>query len=164
VWPFRRPRITLLVLCSANICRSPAAALLLEAALARRGLKRRLRVISAGTAVGAPGAPADPRMIAIAAESGLRLRGHRAQPLTPALLEAATAVYAMEAEHLEASDALVPEATAERALFDPAGEPVDDPYFGDKAGVRAAFERLALHAEARAGEWEHRLAGAAKLT
>jgi protein-tyrosine phosphatase len=163
VWPFSRPQVTLLILCSANVCRSPVAAALLREALRRRGLRRQVRVLSAGTEVAAPGALADPRMVSIAAEIGIRLKGHRAQPLTDLQLQQATVVYAMEPAHLEACAALPGWDGTEGDLLDPQGLPVDDPYFGDKAGVRAAFEHLVAVCDARADEWQQRLAGLARL-
>lgn len=163
MWPFRKPEVVLLVLCTANICRSPAAEALLRQALKRLGLSRRVRVLSAGTAVGAPGAHPDPRMRSLAAEVGVPMRGMRAQPLTPALLESATVVYGMESAHLIAVEGVLPGYTGEVLLLDPEHIPIDDPYFGNKAGVRQVFERLALLAESRAEDWRQRLVTAARI-
>ena len=68
IWPFRRPELQILVVCKANVCRSPAAEALLRYHLRQCGLQRRVVVRSAGTTVGVSGVPPDPRMVAIAAE------------------------------------------------------------------------------------------------
>ena len=163
MWPFTGPEVTVLLLCTANVCRSPAAAALLRAALRRRGLRRRVRVLSAGTAVGAPGALADPRMVAIAREVGVTLKRHRAQQVTDAMLSRATVVYAMTSEHLDACADLPGWDDGLGQLLDPAGRDVEDPYFGDKSGVRAVFERLAELCELRAEEWRQHLAELGRL-
>lgn len=157
---FSRPRVTILVLCTANICRSPAAEGLLRDAFKRLGLGRRVTVVSAGTeAAPSGGMPPDPRMVAIAAERGIKLRSLRSQPLTPELLHGCDAVYGMEPAHVEAALAMLDgEPGPEVALIDPDGSAISDPYFGDKAGVRRAFEQLAAVAERRAQEWQQRLA------
>jgi len=154
---WRKPDATVLILCTANVCRSPAAEALLRAQLRARGLGRRVRVLSAGTTA-LPGAAPDPRMQTLAGELGVRLRGQRSRPLTPALLAEASAVYAMETSHLDAADEQLGAPPGQlRELFDPRGEPIGDPYFGNMAAVRSVFERLADCAAARAVEWQRRL-------
>jgi protein-tyrosine phosphatase len=155
---FRRPGVTLLMVCTANVCRSPAAQVLLQGAFRARGLHRLIRVHSAGTAVAAPGARPDPRMADLGSELGLSFRGISAKPLTVSDLEHADAIYVMEPEHLSALEALAPGSTGGRAtLLDPRGAPIQDPYFGSKADVRLAFDQIAESVEHRAEEWALRL-------
>lgn len=155
---FRPPGLTILVVCSANVCRSPAAQLLLQAQLAARGLRRRVRVLSAGTEVVSGGEPPDPRMVALAREVGLRLR-HRSVPLSADLLRSSDVVYAMEPRHRLACIELMSDAPPLIELFDPSEQPVPDPYFGNRAGVRHCFEQLGRIAAARGMEWQQRLMG-----
>lgn len=92
------PALTVLFVCTANICRSPYAALRAPAFVpAGRGL----RCFSAGI----PGSLAEP----MSAEMGAVLRarggepsGHRSQPVTGAVLDAVDVVLTMEAGHRRA--------------------------------------------------------------
>jgi protein-tyrosine phosphatase len=155
---FRRPEVTLLVVCSANICRSPAAQVLLTDALKHHGLARRVRVVSAGTSVASPGARPDPRMQALGKELGLSFRGIEARPLTRKALEQATETYVMEPEHLQAIAALAPDLSPGNVmLLDPTGAPIEDPYFGSRADVRRAFEQILRCVAQRTQEWAERL-------
>lgn len=159
MWWRREPEATLLVLCTANICRSPAAGALLRAQLRSLGVGSRVRVLTAGTDA-VPGMPPDPRMQALLREAGVGLRGQRSTVLGPSLLAAATAVYAMESEHLAAAQAVHPRPSGQtRELFNPRGEPVFDPYFRSLVEVRAVFAELAEAAEQRAVQWQRALRG-----
>lgn len=151
MWPFNKPEVRVLVVCTANICRSPAAEGLLKAQLKRLGLGRKVLVSSAGIAAeGAPRSP-DPRILALAREVGASLRGVRSSPLEDQLVEDATWIWGMDAGHIDELQKRYPD-TKNIGLFDPAGEQVLDPYFGSKADVRLAFEKIAEIAEARALE------------
>lgn len=84
---------TLLVVCTANVCRSPVAAALLARDLAAVGVE----VTSAGTEA-VPGMPAAPEAVEVVRrELGLGLE-HRSRPLTAALLEQADLVLTMTRE------------------------------------------------------------------
>lgn len=153
MWFRRRPRQTLLVLCSANICRSPAAEALLREQLRALGSYKSVAVLSAGTEAQVGMSP-DPRMRDLASEIGVKIRG-RSRPLDAALLAQATVVYAMEPEHLQSADAIMDAPEGQRReLFDPTGAPIADPYYGSKAAVREVFETLQRVARERALEWQ----------
>jgi protein-tyrosine phosphatase len=139
---FRRPSFRVLILCTANICRSPVAAALLAQHLRALKLHREIAVTSAGTNVGMPGAPADPRMVALAADAGVRLKGHRSRGINARLIETADLILAMEEVHLEAVTSEWPESAARCELLDDSGAEVADPYFGSRADVREAFLRI----------------------
>jgi len=83
----------ILVLCHGNICRSPYAAEALRQALARGGMTG-IVVESAGF-VG-PGRPMPSVGLAIAAARGLDLTTHRAQVVSPALIDAARLILVMD--------------------------------------------------------------------
>jgi protein-tyrosine phosphatase len=152
IWPFRRPELRVLIVCTANICRSPVAAMLLDHQLRTIAPGRRVAVTSAGTAVAAPGAPPDPRMVVLAGESGVRFRRVRARPLTVDLLVESDLVWVMEPDHAQAVGRIDSSAAARTDLFDPQGDAVPDPFYSDPAGVRAVFERLEALAAVRAAE------------
>ncbi|PWD51930.1 low molecular weight phosphatase family protein [Serinibacter arcticus] len=86
-----RPRV--LVVCTGNICRSPAAALLLADALGDE-----VEVGSAGTAA-VVGAPVEATVARLLAERGVDAGGGVAQQLDRALVEQADLVVALTREH-----------------------------------------------------------------
>jgi protein-tyrosine-phosphatase len=90
---------SVLFVCTGNICRSPMAAAIARATLARTG-NADVEVASAGIfAVEGQGVTSD--AAAIAEEHGLDLGGHSAQQLTRELATGATLVVAMEDEHAD---------------------------------------------------------------
>ena len=92
-----RPHI--LVVCTANICRSPVGEVLLKTRLEAAGLAN-WTVSSAGTWA-AEGSSAAPFSIALMAERGLDIRPHRSQPVTEALMAQSDLVLCMETEHVK---------------------------------------------------------------
>ncbi len=92
-----RPHI--LVVCTANICRSPVAEALLRTKLNEVGLTD-WTVSSAGTWA-EPGHTAAPFSTALMAERGLDIRSHRSQPVTNRLLQQADLVLCLETGHAQ---------------------------------------------------------------
>ncbi len=89
---------TVLVVCSANICRSPLAALLLRHSLRTAGLDGDLRVLDCGDAA-VPGLPACLTAQRWVADQGLPvddLARHRSTPLDGALIRTADLVLAAD--------------------------------------------------------------------
>ncbi|MEL7044658.1 MAG: low molecular weight protein-tyrosine-phosphatase [Pseudomonadota bacterium] len=157
MWPFAKPQCHVLVLCTANICRSPVAEALLFHHLKNHGLARRVAVGSAGTEVAASGAAADPRMVTLAAQHGINLRRHRSRAVDEAMLANADLILGMEQVHLDAVIARSPEFSERLELFDYAGHAIADPYYGSKAEVRETFERIAVLSQERATQLRERL-------
>jgi len=91
----------LLFVCTGNTCRSPLAAAIAGAWVAKRGLTASVSVLSAGTAA-VPGHPASVGSVAAAAERQLDLSAHRSQPLTLEHLRGATLILTMTSAHLQA--------------------------------------------------------------
>lgn len=88
-----------IVVCTANICRSPMGEKLLQHALAAEPEPlRSLQVVSAGVAAGR-GQPATENSVAALKKVGLDLSAHASQPLTQAMLDRAVAVYCMTESH-----------------------------------------------------------------
>ena len=85
-----------LVVCTGNLCRSPMAAALLGELARRREIA--LWVDSAGTAVGP--LPVPNAVVALAAESGFDLTGHRARPVLREDLAVADLVLGAERSHV----------------------------------------------------------------
>jgi len=111
--------------CTGNICRSPFAEYLAR----QLSNGEALTFTSAGT-FARPGNPASSRGTAVAAELGVDLALHGANPLTGEVVAAADLLFAMEDEHLTAVLELDPGARVE--LLRPDGEAVPDPYGEDR--------------------------------
>jgi protein-tyrosine-phosphatase len=100
---------TVLIVCTANICRSPMAAGLLRHAFAAQPEPlRSLPVISAGVAARV-GEPPTEHSVTALKKVGIDVSGHLSQPLTQELLDAALVVLVMTEAHRN-----MIEATADR--------------------------------------------------
>lgn len=99
---------SILVVCTGNVCRSPIAEGLLRDALVARLGEAAPRVSSAGTA-GWEGAPAQPDAVRAADERGAAIADHVARELTGTMVEHATLVVTMAAEHRDAIGRFSPE-------------------------------------------------------
>jgi len=101
-----------LVLCTANQCRSPLAGGLLRRTVERRGLAVAVRTAGVQTV---PGRPATPGTVLAAEAHGLDLREHRSRPLDPEVLAAADRVIGMERLHVR--EAVVADPAVWRRAF-----------------------------------------------
>jgi len=143
-----RQRRLLIVACTANLCRSPMAQGLLEAALREAGVARDFRVISAGTHVAVSGQRPDARAQAAMARRGVDITGQRALPLRSADVERAERVLLMDQANLLAAQAQLPQPLHDKlqlilAFNAAAGvTEVPDPYFGNAAGFDAVADML----------------------
>jgi len=140
-------RDTVLLVCSGNTCRSPMAAALLRAALAKEGGRlATLRVESRGLAA-IPGEPASPNAVRALRAIGLSLADHSSRPLAAADLDRAAAVFAMGGGHLrairEGHDRL-PEVSAllRGHLPEARGREIPDPFGGDLAEYEACRDSM----------------------
>jgi protein-tyrosine-phosphatase len=89
----------IVVVCTANICRSPMAAALLQHALgAQTDPLRSVKVISAGVAARS-GEPVSENSVLALKKVGIDVSHHRAQPLTQHMLNEALAVICMTESH-----------------------------------------------------------------
>lgn len=101
--------LSVLFVCTGNICRSPLAEALLESSSRSFGLP--VAVESAGT-FARRGSPATPDAVVTARELGLEIEEHRARPLSEHLIDRADLVLGLTREHVEEVLMLVPEATS----------------------------------------------------
>jgi protein-tyrosine phosphatase len=142
-----------LVVCSGNTCRSPMAAALLTRALEQAAAADpRLvlpRVASAGLMAGL-GAPASLGAQAAMDQMGLDLSPHRSRPSDLEDLSSFDVVLGMTPSHVEELADQVLSGTTRVELFDPAGEPVQDPFGGSIADYARCANMLAEMAERRA--------------
>ncbi len=88
-----------IIVCTANICRSPMGEKLLQHALAAEPEPlRSLKVVSAGIAA-SRNQPATSHSVSALKKVGIKLDEHGSQPLTQAMLDQAVAVYCMTESH-----------------------------------------------------------------
>jgi protein-tyrosine phosphatase len=105
-WAARQDRIEILILCTANVCRSPMARALLDRELTARGVPA--LVHSAGTLAG--GLPPPPEVVAVMARHSMDVAGHVSSQVTADDLDRAGVILAMTREHLRHAVVMAPDA------------------------------------------------------
>jgi protein-tyrosine-phosphatase len=132
-----RPHI--LIVCTANICRSPVAEILLRARLHAAGLAN-WTISSTGTWAESGHAAAS-FSIELMAERGLDIRSHRSQPVTEQLMQQADLLLCLETGHAKTLRRDYPAHQHKiytiRQMVDKRGS-VRDPY----GGSRRHYERM----------------------
>jgi protein-tyrosine phosphatase len=147
--------ISVLVVCTGNICRSPTGEGVLRHLARARGLADRITVRSAGTHDYHVGECPDSRTLEHARRRGYDLSAQRAMQVSPAHFHEYDYILAMDRTHLRQLKALAPrEGKARLGLFLDAsarwkGEDVPDPYYGGAQG----FEQVLDMVEEAAGRW-----------
>jgi protein-tyrosine phosphatase len=154
-----KERLSILVVCTGNICRSPTGEGVLRHLAVKRGLAERVRIASAGTHDYHVGDCPDPRTLEHARKRGYDLSAQRAMQVRREHFNEFDYILAMDRSHLRMLRALAPPgAKARLGLFLEAsarwrGEDVPDPYYG---GVED-FERVLDMVEEAAGRWLERV-------
>jgi tRNA threonylcarbamoyl adenosine modification protein (Sua5/YciO/YrdC/YwlC family) len=126
----------LLFVCSGNTCRSPIAEGLCRKVLAERLNCRPEELVRRGYVVGSAGTHGlgksgpTPEAVQACAALGVDISGHRAQPLTPELINTADYVFGMTSHHVESISEMMPAARARVSRLDPDAD-VEDPIGGD---------------------------------
>jgi len=144
--------LRLLVVCTANICRSPLAAAVLQKTLPPGSA----RIASAGVRA-LSGNPADPTVQGLARERGYGdLAAHRSQPVLPMMLAQHDIVLAMEERHVADILAMAPTLTGRvRRYAEPLAGVVD---IADPIGQsRPVYESCLDLLEQGAQQWRDRL-------
>jgi protein-tyrosine phosphatase len=138
--------VSVLMVCTGNICRSPTAEGVLVAKAARRGL--RVRVDSAGTQDSHAGELPDARAIKHAARRGYDLSAQRARKVREADFHEFDYILAMDRGHLRYLLAAAPaKAKAKVSLFlgvseAHRGQDVPDPYYGGDKGFELVLDMV----------------------
>jgi protein-tyrosine-phosphatase len=89
----------IIVVCTANICRSPMAAALLQHALAAEVEPLRSMPVESAGVVARSGAPVSSNSVTALKKVGLDISGHRSQPVTQEMLDRALVVLCMTESH-----------------------------------------------------------------
>lgn len=131
----------LLVVCTANVCRSPMAEAAMRHMIAARGLHA--DVASAGVDA-LPGHPAHPASIDTIARAGYGdLSTHRSRQLLPQMAQQADFVLCMRDSHRDAIVSRVPQAAGRtRLLGHWRGVEIDDPVSGPAEGFVQCLEQM----------------------
>lgn len=138
-----------LVVCVANICRSPLGERLLQEKVP--GLK----VSSAGIHA-LVGKPADATGAEVAAERGVSLDGHSARQASPEVLMASDLILVMEAGHKDVINQIAPQVSGRVMLAGhwTGGNDIADPYRHSKEFYQHVYDQL----DAAMDGWAKRLA------
>ncbi|MDZ7782470.1 MAG: low molecular weight protein-tyrosine-phosphatase [Halioglobus sp.] len=143
-----RPAVGVLLVCRANICRSPMAQALLREELKLRRLQRRVRLDSAGTHAGQPGHAADSRARQVCAREGISLRKSRARQVVARDFLRFDFILALDSPCLEwLLEAAPAETRADISLLGAwatgggIGD-IPDPYYGSVATFEAVLDML----------------------
>lgn len=136
-----------LVVCTANICRSPMAEGLLKAAADRRG---RPVAVKSGGVMGLIGRPADPKAVKVCKELDIDLSAHRSQGIDAATVAWADFILVMELRHQIELHRRFPESEGKVMLLGNFGgmHEIDDPVGGWTFRFRRSRDRLQRCVEA----------------
>ncbi len=140
-----------LIVCTANVCRSPVAELLWRAAAAHRG------VVSKAASVGLQaraGDSAHPVMVELLEGQGLDLSPHRATLFVRSMALQYDLILAMEPSHVRAIQARAPELSGRVQLMGrwsvgPISDPIGEPL--------ASFERCVAQLARSVDDWLDKL-------
>jgi low molecular weight protein-tyrosine phosphatase len=143
-----KKHVSVLIVCTGNICRSPTGEGVLRHLAQQRGLGDKVKVASAGTHDYHVGESPDPRSQHHAANRGYDLSAQRAAQVREQDFHDFDYILAMDRGHLRMLRAIQPEGTRARVgLFLDAsakwkGEDVPDPYYGGTAGFEQVLDMV----------------------
>jgi protein-tyrosine phosphatase len=139
-------KVSMLLVCLGNICRSPIAEGVLRHLAAKEAAQLALEIDSAGTADYHIGAPPDPRSQQAARRRGIDISALKARQVTAADFARFDLILAMDGENLRELQAMrPPNSRAALKLFleyapDSALRDVPDPYYGDASAFEEVLE------------------------
>lgn len=140
--------VSVLFVCTANVCRSPTAHGVFLDFVARANYSDAFVVDSAGTKAQHSGKPPEGRAQKVALQAGYDLSDLRARPLAESDFDEFHYIIAMDSSHLEKINSMAPDEFKGSAalLMDYANEPemseVPDPYYGSTNDFRVALDLI----------------------
>lgn len=129
--------ISVLFVCTGNICRSPTAEGVFRHIVKEAGLEKEFRIESAGTEAYHEGSPPDARAVKTAERNGVSLEGQTARPLDRDDYQSFDYIYAMDGGHFYELHQRAPKerrAKIDMFLSEAAQvntKEVPDPWYGD---------------------------------
>jgi protein-tyrosine phosphatase len=144
-------KVSVLMVCRHNICRSPMAAALLRQRLKTAGLDRWVKVDSAATHGDMLGARVDERARTVAIQAGVDIGRSKSRLIKPRDYRKFDHILAMDSANYEALAAQCPEQYRDKLAlllsFAPLGSSpnsldVPDPYFGSLNGFERVFSLM----------------------
>lgn len=143
----RRKKIQVLVVCTANVCRSPLAEGMLNHELQLRGLDHWVAVSSGGTHVGQPGRRPDPRAIEVATSHGFNIRRNKARQVKEEDIEKFHYILGMDQKCTQwLQRQATPDQLARIKLIsdwgDNPGTDISDPYYSNREAFHASWQQL----------------------
>ena len=155
--PVLQPGRLFLFVCSGNTCRSPMAAAMANAEIARRmripfeSLETvNVRALSAGISARV-GSPLTPEAQEVLQSLDVPVRPHAARNLTPELAERAESIFCMTAAHRKAVIEMLPSVAGKTYCLDLEGD-VDDPIGKGMAAYVACARRIQAAVQLRFNE------------
>jgi protein-tyrosine phosphatase len=148
----------LLIVCTANVCRSPMAEVVARQTLEAMGLRGRVAVASAGTRAQRPGERMDPRAVAALERRGYRVDRRTSRRVSPEDFDDFDLVLAMDPTHMDSLRRLCPASRAHTLrYFLPVSRPdeepaVPDPYYGTAEGFEQVLDLCEAGVEALVAE------------
>ena len=132
--------VGILFVCTGNICRSPTAESVFRSLVNEAGLKKEIKIDSAGIHGYHIGEPPDPRAIKTALSRGYQMTGQSSRRIFERDFQLFDLIVAMDRGHLRHLKAMAPGDTYERVKlflsFDASFtiSEVPDPYYNDASG------------------------------
>lgn len=150
----RKAMVSVLFLCTGNICRSPTAEAVFRAIVKESNMAEKFVHDSAGTHGYHVGEAPDGRSVEIAEAAGIDMDGLYARKLQPSDFEEFDYIIAMDAGHANFARNMMPQgAKAQVCLLmdyhpDYAGRDVPDPYYGSIKDFKYTFDLIELGVQA----------------
>ena len=141
-------KISVLMVCRHNICRSPIAEGLLRHYLKREGLDRLIKVDSAGTHGDMSGSRIDERARKVAPNFGIELGKRKSRKVKPKDYVKFDHILAMDQDNYQTLQQQIPPEFSEKLALVLAFSPklgaldVPDPYYGSQKGFEQVFVLL----------------------
>jgi protein-tyrosine phosphatase len=144
----------IIAVCTGNICRSPMAELMLQAAFTEAGLEDVVLVDSAGTTAYEAGRPIDPRAARKLTTHNLVSDHHTAREWRPEWFAERHLILALDVDHYGWLRASAPDDAARSRIrmlrsFDPAladrdplEQGIEDPWYGGHADFEAVWDQV----------------------